>query len=236
MELTVKTKICRTCGGEKISADFGIDNRSSDGLLTYCKECMYRRRRGERTPLPGTEFIKRDSFYELKIVSKAYGEVNALVDAEDLDRVMQYRWHVNSEFYASAKINGVQTRMHRFIMNAPSNKIVDHKNHDTLDNRKSNLRICDKNGNCQNARKLKPASSKYKGVRKRGNAYETRIRYNNKNIYVGYFKSEIEAAKAYDLVAIKYHGEYAVLNFKNEEENYDPDTIQRKTNQGPGKV
>ena len=145
-----------------------------------------------------------------------------LVDDEDFEHLNQWKWcaQYDGNFYAARSKgigNGKQKfiRMHRYIMNAPKGKVVDHINHNTLDNRKKNLRIASIGQNLRNQQKIKKkASSKYKGVSwdKKSRKWSVRIVYKNKQIYLGAFHSEIEAAKAYNRGAKKYHKEFAFLN------------------------
>ena len=106
--------------------------------------------------------------------------------------------------------------MHRWIMNAPDNLVVDHINYNGLDNRKANLRLATRRQNSLHViRTMNPGSSKYKGVswhthKKRWGA---KITTHGKTYHLGYFKNEVEAAKTYDLSARKYHGAFAALNF-----------------------
>ena len=107
--------------------------------------------------------------------------------------------------------------MHRQILQPPGHLFVDHINHNGLDNRKTNLRLATCAQNTYNRINLrKSKSSKYKGVswKKQKMKWVVNVRYNCRNKFIGYFKDEIQAAKAYDKAAKKYHGEFASLNFK----------------------
>jgi hypothetical protein len=144
----------------------------------------------------------------------------AKVDPEDYELLSKYDWHLmkskNTE-YAVRIENGFSIiHMHRQIMNPPKGMIVHHLNHDGKDNRKANLRVVTYKQNVVN-NKPKPGkcSSKYKGVywHKQRNKWVAGLRHNFKKIHIGLFDDEIEAAKAYDNAARKYHGQYAYLNF-----------------------
>ncbi len=105
--------------------------------------------------------------------------------------------------------------MHRLIANAPAHLLVDHIDHDGLNNRKANLRLCSIAQNNQNSRPNRNAASKYKGVSwaQSCRKWFARIRPNRKTIYLGLFTDEIEAALAYDRKAKELFGEFAYLNF-----------------------
>lgn len=149
----------------------------------------------------------------------------AIVDAEDYLRLSQYTWFAEgtgNNIYAVRKENGRSIKMHREIMNAPNHLVVDHIDHNGLYNRKRNLRLCTFAENCRNLKgrsiqygRNKRKSSKYKGVHwhKKSQKWAAAITFNNKTHHLGYFIDEIEAAKAYDRAAKKYHGDFASLNF-----------------------
>ena len=95
--------------------------------------------------------------------------------------------------------------------------LVDHRNTDSLDNRRANLRLATHSQNSCNSRRDKSNTySRYRGVSfsKRKQKWFAAIRADGKKTWLGYFDSEEDAAKAYDTAAKKYHGEYATLNFK----------------------
>jgi flagellar basal body P-ring protein FlgI len=148
------------------------------------------------------------------------------VDNEDFERINQFKWYAhyrNGNWYAirnTKRINSKQTliRMHRFIMNCPKKLEIDHISHNTLDNQKVNLRICTRSQNNMNRKiqQKRETSSKYKGVswHKSNKKWEAQIKLNGKNIYLGIYKIEVEAARAYDKKAKELFGEFANLNFE----------------------
>jgi len=107
--------------------------------------------------------------------------------------------------------------MHREVLPTPDHLLVDHINRNGLDNRKANLRPATKAQNCRNRSKRQYTNftSRYKGVcwNRSKNLWETHLRTNGKNIYLGSFHREIEAARAYDRAARHYFGEFAAPNF-----------------------
>ena len=150
----------------------------------------------------------------------------ALVDDEDYDRISQYKWHAQynprtrSWYAIRGKYvgNGHQktVRMSREIMRAETKQLIDHWNHDTLDNRKQNLRVCSNNQNQHNQCKHIGVSSRYKGVswRQRGSCgrWIVTIKIKDESVYLGSFKEEKEAALAYNKSASTHFGAFACLN------------------------
>jgi len=152
-----------------------------------------------------------------------------IVDAADYYRYGKFKWSVvgtGKNLYAVRNVKvgpklTTITRLHREIMNAPRGLLVDHRNNDGLDNRRSNLRLATHSQNQCNKRKTgSKTSSRFRGVYfdKRRMLWQAYIRYNGKRIYLGKFDDEIEAARAYDRAAREYHKEFAKLNFPEEEQ------------------
>jgi hypothetical protein len=149
----------------------------------------------------------------------------ALVDDEDFGRVSQFKWSAadagRGRFYASRgtmKKGRRQTiYMHRFIMSAPAGCEVDHRNGDSLDNRRSNLRLCTRSQNQINRPTPTDKAFPWRGVTTVNSAkrpYRVQIRTTvGRRLYIGCFADPVEAARAYDDAARKYHGEFARLNF-----------------------
>jgi hypothetical protein len=148
----------------------------------------------------------------------------AIVDPEDYQRLIKYKWHANkakNTYYAVRRVHvgfnkWKHIKMHREVLNPPDHLFVDHINHNGLDNRIANLRTATPQQNAYNRIHFtKNPSSKYKGVswNRYKKKWSVQIRYNSKSKFIGFFENEIEAAKAYDKAAKIHHGEFAVLNF-----------------------
>ena len=159
-------------------------------------------------------------FTIMKEIKLTQGQVT-LVDDWNYDWLIQWKWHAMKSagtYYAVRrdyqKHNGVRVWMHREIMKTPSNMKCDHANHNGLDNQECNLRTCTHQQNMMN--KTAWGSSSYLGVsyRKDRNCYTSKIGFNERDINLGHFKREEDAARAYDAAAKKYFGEFANLNFK----------------------
>ena len=148
----------------------------------------------------------------------------AQVDDEDYEWLTQFKWCVVNQhgyWYVERKIrygcNRMSQKMHSLIMQAPKGMQVDHINHNGLDNRRSNLRICTRAENQHNRLPIKRnQTSIFKGVTWNNTCHKwrARISINNTRILLGDFNSELEAAHAYDEAARKYYGEFAYTNFR----------------------
>jgi hypothetical protein len=157
-----------------------------------------------------------------KTIPLASGLV-AIVDADDYDRLAQYKWHVYKSgrcYYARRYCSGNYFVMHHEIIYIPPGLVCDHINHDTLDNRKCNLRACTPSQNAQNRLPGNGGSSRYKGVcwHKECRKWMASICYNDDRIHIGLYDYEEDAAIAYDDKAIELFGEFACLNFEHRPE------------------
>jgi hypothetical protein len=175
-----------------------------------------------------------DNFYPSAICKEGSAAVRripltrgkfALVDTADYYQLSQYNWTTQSSgntFYACRKVAGKVIKMHRFIMSAPADLVVDHIDHNGLNNCRSNLRLCTPAQNARNTFPNKGTSSRYKGVHKSKGAKKwcAAIKLNNKTDHLGTFENQIAAAMAYDEKAGEFFGEYAHLNFPQEAENF----------------
>jgi hypothetical protein len=153
----------------------------------------------------------------LILTTKKDGPFEFVFDYQDLPKIAKYKWHVkkcNNTYYANAYDNDVKkyVSMHRLIMGYEGCDQVDHINGKGFDNRKCNLRICRKMQNLHNRGLPSNNKTGYKGILYRKGKYDAHIGFNNKKIHLGRFTTAIEAAKAYNMASIKYHGEYGRLN------------------------
>jgi len=164
----------------------------------------------------------------MKEIVLARGEV-AFVDDIDAD-LSDLRWYADhmrgNLCYVARRTRGKKQYLHRIILERMVDKklergeVTDHINHNTLDNRRSNLRSTTQIGNERNMRKHRthnnrPTSSEFKGVhwyRARGK-WTASIYLNNSTKHLGYFKDELSAAHAYDRAALQSFGEFAETNF-----------------------
>jgi hypothetical protein len=152
-----------------------------------------------------------------------------LVDDIDFPNLSKFKWHASlkhSGFYARRNnptgSGPSMLLMHREIMGNPG-CLVDHRNGNTLDNRRENLRLASFAQNSAN-RHVFENTSGFKGVSfqpytqktgkraKRSKPWRASICSDKRHICIGYYSSAEEAAAAYDIAAAKYHGEFARTN------------------------
>ena len=176
---------CDYCGKEFNKQKSALKRTKSN----FCNDkCFFNSRK--------TNKIIINNGYAVIQSKNKYGVKNIIIDIEDLDKVTKYHWNcraekVNNNFYAIAHGEGNKTVLiHRLIMNCPSGKVIDHINHDGLDNRKSNLRICEHYENMQNVK------SKGYYRNKDTNKWYAYITFKYKKTFFGGFNTEEEAKKA----------------------------------------
>lgn len=177
---------------------------------------------GDEVPLDECDYIRIEM---LGKHAEELGGKYALVSINDYKYVMDHKWYLGKDLYPMAyrnkkdnKIRGCSMKMHKFLYKChniliPKGYVVDHINHDRLDNRFENLRLCTSKENSYNTSKR---NGKYKGVRSNKNGtYSVTINKDGKRHQINNIFTEIDAAKLYDIMAEELFGEYAGKNFND---------------------
>lgn len=156
-------------------------------------------------------------------VIKVHPDSLCLVDDDDYSGLSQFSWRLSPWGYVVRTVNGVQEdgvrssgttiHIHRQILKASLESEIDHINRDKLDNRKANLRFCDKSQNVWNSGPRKTSHTGVKGVgwHKRIKKYHARINTSEGCVHIGYFKTIEEAHAAYTKKVVELRGDYAFV-------------------------
>jgi hypothetical protein len=172
------------------------------------------------------EYINHGEWTEIVIDSPTHGEFRIKIDTDDLDKVKIYPWCINKCWnkktnlepiwyagYGGNYDKGIKSMLlHRYIMNNPKGKIVDHRSRNTLDCRKENLRVCTQSQNKMNTKKQINNDSGHTGVFFDNNLVTPKwmafIQVNYKRKHLGYFDTYEEAVEAREKAEQKYFGEF----------------------------
>jgi len=152
------------------------------------------------------------------------GPHEVIIDEQDFkvlkDTQFCYSTQPNGRVYIQHWNKGKCSYIHRMIMRPAKGFVVDHINRNTLDNRRSNLRVCTQHENCCNQKMYSSNTTGYKGVveRKDGRRkkWRSEIRSDQKTQNLGSFYTIEEAARAYDRAALREFREFAILNFPDD--------------------
>jgi hypothetical protein len=149
--------------------------------------------------------------------------VGGFVLISDEDRpLLRHKWRVirpdGVKPYAAATIDSRTVYLHRLVMGAQRGQEVDHINGDGLDNSRENLRLATRSQNCANRAGYKPKSG-FRGVyqHSNGEGWQVKLTVNGRHIRGGSYRCVNEAARAYDDLARQHFGEFAILNFPEQE-------------------
>jgi hypothetical protein len=177
--------------------------------------------RNMQTP---NEIIRLDDHAEVILYNNKSVEVARVkISLSSIEKVGRYKWSLfrsPAGDYAVSRPDKTKPllRMHRYIMDARSEEIVDHRNGDGLDNRDNNLRVCTRSQNSQNAKLSKANTSGVKGVYyvKCRSEWIAVIHYRRRRIFLGGFKTKQEAIKARQEGEVKYFGEFRRIDINDQ--------------------
>jgi hypothetical protein len=162
----------------------------------------------------------KEDYAVINIDSPLHGHFDILIDLEDVDRCKNISWSIqrirygkDKEYYMYYATNNKLGMLHRYLVNAPKGVIADHKDGNTYDNRKQNIRICDYTGNNRNAGLHVNNKSGHKGViwyyYHDVNKWWASICVDRKIKSLGYYDDYEDAVKARESAEKKYYGEYS---------------------------
>jgi hypothetical protein len=190
---------CRCeCGREKVI----IGDNLFTGGSTCCGKCP---NRFEHAPDGITTIIWLER--------RNKSDLPCLIDRKDYDIVKDRRWHIykHGRTLCARSVEGVFMH-HLLVPGVKSSQARGRIPRDGLDNRRGNLKPARDAQSMANLTSKRSERRAYRGVRFRWNKFEARIRHDGKSIYLGRFESRDDAARAYNAAALKYHGEFAILN------------------------
>ena len=157
----------------------------------------------ERTRFDENEIIEKGEYAEILLYDKNNKEkARGKIDISNIDKIINSKWCMNTSGYITRN-NGKEKYIHRVIINETNGKIIDHINHDKLDNRRKNLRLCSHSQNSRNRES--------KGITwdKENNKWMAQIVVNYKNIKLGRYLTKEEALTVRHKAEKKYFKEFA---------------------------
>lgn len=164
----------------------------------------------ERTRFDSNEYIIFDEHAEIVLYDSQGSPIsNILIDLDDLEICKIYKWHSDSHGYAQTCVGKKRIKLHNYLMNPPKGMVVDHKNRNRQDNRRSNLRICTRKDNNKNYNVKKSSKTGIRGIEKLYNKFYAYIGVDGKKIHLGGYNNIEDAIKARLDAEIKYFGEFA---------------------------
>ncbi|MDQ0149211.1 HNH endonuclease [Eubacterium multiforme] len=147
--------------------------------------------------MKGNMYLVNKNNVEIIINSSKYGIKKVVIDNEDIEKCKKITWFYAKNIdsvYVEGNYRGKKIKLHRYIMDMTDNsRLVDHINRNTLDNRKSNLRVATYQENSFNRSIRSDNKSGYVGVDFKNNKWRAKIKYNGITIHLGYFVDKNEA-------------------------------------------
>jgi hypothetical protein len=209
-ELELGVKTCTKCKEEKELLSFFRNAVQNDaynrGRRNICKNCMYPARREKIKPYHIYEDIASIPLVNAKNEIVGF----TIIDSEDVKKIMSISKYWNN--HRGYAVSGIKSEsLHRLLLGITDSKFVtDHINHNTLDNRKCNLRKATHSENMWNRKLNTNNTSGYKGVSfyKDSKKWGANINQNNFHRFLGLFETPEAAASAYDKAAKELHGDF----------------------------
>jgi hypothetical protein len=207
-------KICEVCG----TMDGKIINSQKFNKTLCYKHYQQMQQHGkilERTKYDRNDIIIKEDIAEIIIRNKDGTEIcRSIIDTEHINAISKYKWCAGGNGYIISRpdYKAKALILHRVLTNAPDGMVVDHINHNRMDNRLSNLRVCTEQQNMCNQRLRVDNTSGYKGVYwdKTVGKWHAQISVNNVIINLGYSVSLQECVRIRASAETKYQGEYAL--------------------------
>lgn len=194
--------ICN-CGSNKILTVMGTHLKS--GHTTSCG-CIQVERAIEAN-------TKRNKYDEKNGIGYIEPNIEFYFSLEDYEKIKDHSWYISNNGYVQTRIGNKIVGMHRLVMDAPDGMCVDHIDHNTLNNRRENLRVCTIQENNFNQLTRSDSISGRLGVVQCGNKWLAQIGYNKKRIDLGIFSNKEDAINARIEAEKKYFGDFrCILN------------------------
>lgn len=215
---THKRFFCIKCDPEMMARTYpDVDNSKrecckfcfagSDYKTHTCKDC--------KCHTPGPLIEKGEAYTEIPIYPLSKG-LKTLVSTADVKLLLQYKWYISQGYIRRKTKENKSIFIHRLVMNAPKNMVVDHINGNTLDNRRENLRVVTSSQNSMNRTKLpKHNTSGFLGVyfhkkqKKWRAVVKVTIDGKQKLVYAKNFNTKEEAHLHREKVAKEIYKEFA---------------------------
>jgi len=243
MGLNEVTKKDWKTGHRGLIKGYASSSKGSDKSVVFLKVCFcsvshrpaYRAERGNsemsKTFKPN-KYINRGDYTKIELIKRGGIILEAKIDTEDVPECKRYHWYeshgyVRATTYTDGKHATIY--LHNLILNRRGSLTgeADHIDRDGLNNRRLNLRPCTTSQNQMNTLKCrtngdrKALTSFYKGVHRNYKKWYAQINIDKKQTSLGSFKTEIEAARAYDMAALRYHDrDFIKLNFPGDKREY----------------
>jgi hypothetical protein len=204
-----KGDICEVCGSTKNVSQSKKYQRKLCGKHTA--QLDQYGKIFSRTVFDMNEIITIGDVSEIILYDKHHNECNrSKVNSRHIDLIKNHKWRLGSHGYLMTTIDGKGVLIHRLITGAKDGEVVDHKDHDTLNNLDDNLRVCSRQDNGRNSVKRKNNTSGITGVvwHKQAKKWHAQIMVNRKTINLGLYIDKNDAIAARKAAEIKYFGDF----------------------------